>query len=216
MSDSDTCDRHLPRPRLEACLAAMPRLALGLAVAAVTFAAAPAARADDFTWQGRVVRVVDGDTIDVRLRNGNRERIRLIGIDSPERGDCGSLRATARARKLARRQQVLLRGDANVDMRDRFGRLLAYVWLPSGRDLGFRMISPASPSPTLTRRGSGAASPTSSRSARRSGRRAASGRDARRRRSHPLTRAAMTAAIRATCRVCRPGTTSTARRSAIG
>ena len=34
-------------------------------------------------------RVVDGDTVDVRLTSGRTERIRLIGIDTPERGKCG-------------------------------------------------------------------------------------------------------------------------------
>ena len=40
--------------------------------------------------------VVDGDTLDVRLDNGRSERVRLIGIDTPERGDCLAARPPPR------------------------------------------------------------------------------------------------------------------------
>ena len=38
-------------------------------------------------------------------------------------------------------KQVVLRGDATQDTRDRYGRLLAYVWLPGGKDLGHQLIA---------------------------------------------------------------------------
>ena len=38
-------------------------------------------------------------------------------------------------------KQVVLRGDATQDTRDRYGRLLAYVWLPGGKDLGYQLIA---------------------------------------------------------------------------
>ncbi len=101
----------------------------------------PAATTGAFTYRGTVTHIVDGDTLDVRLTSGKRERIRLIGIDTPERGVCYFSRATARARQLAMSKPVVLRGDPSQDTRDRYGRLLAYVWLPGGKDLGYQMIA---------------------------------------------------------------------------
>jgi len=107
-------------------------------------AAAPstaAATAGAFTYRGNVTRVVDGDTIDVRLTSGKRERVRLIGIDTPESGACHASTASARARQLALSKAVVLKGDPTQDTRDRYGRLLAYVWLPGGKDLGYQLIA---------------------------------------------------------------------------
>ena len=114
-------------------------LALALA-AAVAAAGAEPAREGAFTLRGTVTYVVDGDTLSVRLDSGRRERVRLIGIDTPERGGCLAGRATGVARQLADDERVVLRGDATQDTRDAYGRLLAYAWV-GGRDLGFQMIS---------------------------------------------------------------------------
>jgi micrococcal nuclease len=79
---------------------------------------------------GTVVRVVDGDTVRVAL-GGREERVRYIGIDTPETGrsggprECFALRAGAENRRLVAGERVRLRTDA--DPRDRYGRLLAYV-----------------------------------------------------------------------------------------
>jgi len=109
--------------------------------AAFAFAdATSAAPSGGFTHRGIVVRVVDGDTVDVRLTSGKRERVRLIGIDATERGACFSSQASSRAQALALNKPVVLRGDATQDTRDRYGRLLAYVWV-SGRDLGYQLIA---------------------------------------------------------------------------
>ncbi len=121
-------------------------LGLLLALAALTSVAAgraesPAMTAGAFTYRGSVTHIVDGDTLDVRLTSGKTERIRLIGIDTPERGVCYFWQATARARQLALSKRVVLRGDATQDTRDRYGRLLAYVWLPGGKDLGYQLIA---------------------------------------------------------------------------
>lgn len=115
-------------------------LVVGVVVGAIT--AAPRAGTDGaFTYRGTVTRVVDGDTLDVRLASGKRERIRLIGIDTPESGACYAAKASARARQLALSKQVVLKGDATQDTRDRYGRLLAYVWTPGGRDLGYQLLA---------------------------------------------------------------------------
>ena len=84
---------------------------------------------------GRVVRVIDGDTVDVRLvKNGraSTERIRLIGIDTPETKkphtpvQCFGPEASARtAQLLPPGTLVVVRADS--ELRDDYGRLLAYV-----------------------------------------------------------------------------------------
>jgi micrococcal nuclease len=114
-------------------------LVLALAAAVVAASARPA-HERAFTLRGTVTYVVDGDTLDVRLDDGRRERVRLIGIDTPERGACLSGPASAQARRLADDKRVVLRGDATQDTRDRYGRLLAYAWV-RGRDLGFQQVT---------------------------------------------------------------------------
>jgi micrococcal nuclease len=121
---------------------ALPLVCLcALALAGAVGSAGSAATAGSFTYRGAVTHVVDGDTLDIRLESGKLERIRLIGIDTPERGACFSAQATARARLLALSKTVVLRGDRTQDTRDRYGRLLAYVWLPGGKDLGYRLVA---------------------------------------------------------------------------
>src|SRR5687767_13938653 len=117
-------------------------LLLGVAgfVAATGVGEAPAAprasaAAERFLLHGVVVRVVDGDTIDVRVSPARRERVRLIGIDTRERGACYFGEASGAARHLALARRVRLVGDRTQAKRDRYGRLLAYVILPSGLDL---------------------------------------------------------------------------------
>lgn len=79
----------------------------------------------------RVVRVVDGDTVVARLASGE-ERIRLIGIDTPESVD-PRRPVECFGKEAARRTAALLpagtaiRLERDVEARDRFGRLLAYV-----------------------------------------------------------------------------------------
>lgn len=83
---------------------------------------------DDGGAVGRwdVVDIVDGDTIDVRSRDGVAERVRIIGIDTPERGVCGFGEASVALADLLVGRRVTLVAGA-VDDRDRYGRLLRYV-----------------------------------------------------------------------------------------
>ena len=114
---------------------------IAVAACLVPVGYAAAAPSGEFTQRGVVTRVVDGDTVDVRLANGKSERVRLIGIDAAERGACFAAPAAERARQLALSKPVVLRGDRTQDTRDRYGRLLAYVWLPGGRDLGYQLVA---------------------------------------------------------------------------
>jgi micrococcal nuclease len=74
---------------------------------------------------GEVVRVVDGDTIDVLL-GGQTVPVRYIGIDTPERGEACGAEATAANERLVAGQTVMLVRD--VSERDPFDRLLRYVY----------------------------------------------------------------------------------------
>lgn len=99
----------------------------------------------DVAEQGEVVRVVDGDTIIVRV-GGREERVRYIGVNAPElanleRGvdaECGALEAAVANRELVEGRSVALERD--VTDRDRFGRLLRHVWVD--RD-GWRLVTEA-------------------------------------------------------------------------
>lgn len=102
---------------------------------------ASAARLGAFTLHGTVSRVVDGDTVHVLLRSGRDERVRLIGIDTPEVGECDAARATALARRLAAGRAATLVGDPTQATRDRYGRLLAYVVVSGAGDLGYRELA---------------------------------------------------------------------------
>jgi micrococcal nuclease len=100
---------------------------LALLVVAVSAAAQPPAGLD-----GTVVRVVDGDTITVRL--GERvESVRYIGVNTPELArngkeeQPGARQAHAANRRLVEGRRVRL--ELDVQARDRYGRVLAYVWV---------------------------------------------------------------------------------------
>ncbi len=93
-----------------------------------------ASQGDSATVQ--VVRVIDGDTIQVCCVFGDREKVRYIGVDTPEihHPMIGVERAGKEAseanRKLVDGKTVSLEFD--VEQRDRYGRLLAYVFLEDG------------------------------------------------------------------------------------
>src|SRR4051812_38532832 len=69
----------------------------------------------------RITSVVDGDTV----KTSTRATIRLIGIDTPESGQCGAATATALMKKYVLDQPVTLtKGPTD---RDRYGRYLRHV-----------------------------------------------------------------------------------------
>ncbi len=93
---------------------------------------AAAAGAQPSVFEGTVERVVDGDTIQVRV-GGRVETVRYIGVNTPElrhpvRGaEPGGQEARAVNGELVAGKRVRLEMDAQP--RDRHGRLLAYVWV---------------------------------------------------------------------------------------
>lgn len=104
-------------------------------------AGAPSA---DSLQRAEVVRVVDGDTLQV-LVGGQKEKVRLIGINSPESVAPEEERNTEEGVKASDYTKSLVgEGDtvwleSDVNDRDQYGRLLRYVWLekpdnPNDRD----------------------------------------------------------------------------------
>jgi micrococcal nuclease len=90
------------------------------------------------------IRVVDGDTVIVGIR-GESKYVRLIGIDAPEPNvssgpECYATEATEHLKEIARTGSVVLHYDESQGTYDKFSRILAYVQLPDGTDLGERML----------------------------------------------------------------------------
>lgn len=85
-----------------------------------------------------VVDVRDGDSLLVRV--GQRtERVRLLGIEAPELGQkpWGN-RAKRHLKSLFETPRVRI--ETGVEKRDRYGRLLAYIWTPDGRFVNLEMV----------------------------------------------------------------------------
>lgn len=105
-----------------------------LAVVVALGAGAQALAAEVF--EGRVVRVTDGDTLSVQ-RGDDAVTVRLEGIDAPELGQAFGDRATRRLRELSRGQVVTVYHR----IADRHGRPIAVVLLPDGRSLSRILVS---------------------------------------------------------------------------
>lgn len=97
-------------------------------------AALPLSAAGD--WSGRVIAVGDGDTIEV-MRGRAAVRVRLHGVDCPELGQAFGRRARQRTAELAMGREVRVA----VVERDRFGRVVAEVFLPGGESLNRTLVA---------------------------------------------------------------------------
>lgn len=86
-------------------------------------------------FSGEVVGVIDGDTIDV-MRDGRSERIRLHGIDAPEKSQAFGRSSKRAASDLAFGEEVTVIEHG----RDRYGRTLGEVILPDARSLNQEMV----------------------------------------------------------------------------
>ena len=134
----------------------------GVVIAGVLFAALVAVdrsgylldRGGDWArYEGKafhVTRVIDGDTLEIAVPDGNRPvtRVRLWGIDTPElaRQDTGrpaepfADEAAAYVRGLCQGQTVTLSLEPHR-LRGRYGRLLAFVALPDGKVLNEQLLA---------------------------------------------------------------------------
>ena len=109
----------------------MPLSQLLLAVVLVLLQVVPAFA--DFS--GLVVSVLDGDTIEV-LHNHRPERIRLNGIDCPEKGQAFGHKAKEAASALVFAKEVTLQTYG----KDKYGRTIADVLLPDGTNVNHELV----------------------------------------------------------------------------
>jgi len=92
-----------------------------------------------------VAYFVDGDTIALNM-NGKTEKVRFIGVDTPETHkpntpvQCYGPAAAAFTKSFIGNQRVRLVSDSLSTDRDRYGRLLRYVYLPDGTNLDEKLI----------------------------------------------------------------------------
>lgn len=85
-----------------------------------------------------VERVIDGDTLDVRDFSQAVLRVRLFGVNAPERGERCADEATARLVELAG-SEVLLLADERLD--DPGGRQLRYLFTPAGLSIDATLVA---------------------------------------------------------------------------
>ena len=110
-----------------------------------------------FLFEGEVIRVADGDTITIALLDKTTERIRLLGIDTPEmdpssnrQREYGSLsrdhlgKWAQKAKDFTTEQllheMVTVSYDPAAGKRDQYDRVLGYVTLADGRDFNLMLI----------------------------------------------------------------------------
>jgi len=95
--------------------------------------------------QAQVTKIVDGDTIDVSI-DGQAERIRISGIDTPETVhpsepvQCFGKEASQKMKELVGEKKITLEPNVGGDNRGAYGRLIRYLQLSDGTDVGAEMI----------------------------------------------------------------------------
>jgi len=93
----------------------------------------------------KVTKIVDGDTIKVEINN-QIETVRLIGIDTPEIKDprktvqCFGKEASEKTKELLENKMVILEADSTQTDRDKYNRLLRYVYLTDGTFINKKLI----------------------------------------------------------------------------
>ncbi len=101
----------------------MSKRIFGIAIAASLALAASFPAWADFA--GTVVGVTDGDTITVLDASKARHKVRLAGIDAPERGQPGGFRSKESLSRLVYERSVRVEGDN----KDSYGRIVGKVWV---------------------------------------------------------------------------------------
>lgn len=91
---------------------------------------------NDSTIIGKVIGIIDGDTYDIFLEENKKVRVRMEGIDAPERGMPFHQKSKQYLSGLCFGKQVTI----NITGKDRYKRILAYTYLEEGQELGQEMI----------------------------------------------------------------------------
>ena len=87
-------------------------------------------------FQGKVVSIIDGDTISV-LRDGQQVRVRLTAIAAPEKGQPYGKKAKRHVKDLVTGKSVTVKYESL----DRYGRILGAVILPEGTSLNHELVA---------------------------------------------------------------------------
>jgi micrococcal nuclease len=93
----------------------------------------------------QVVSVTDGDTIKVKI-DDLVETVRIVNMNTPETVDprkpveCMGIQASEKMSEFVLNKNVILQEDATQQSKDRYGRLLRFVFLEDGTDVGLQMI----------------------------------------------------------------------------
>jgi micrococcal nuclease len=96
-------------------------------------------------WGYKVTRVVDGDTLEVEI-DGSMQKVRLIGVDTPETSDprkeveCFGKESSSKTRELVEGKFVRLEQDETQNDKDRYGRLLRYVYMEESVNLNLYLL----------------------------------------------------------------------------
>ena len=96
----------------------------------------PTADTETSSANATIDRVVDGDTV----VTSTGLTVRIIGIDAPEMGACGTEEAEALLRDLVEGQDVTLVNPTSVDDADQYGRILRYINTGAGDDVAVRLL----------------------------------------------------------------------------
>jgi endonuclease YncB( thermonuclease family) len=91
------------------------------------------ARAEEFT--GTVTRVADGDTVTLLVENGDKIKIRLVGIDAPEKDQPHGLVSKSYLEEIIEGKQI----NARCEKKDRYKRWLCKIFF-GGADMNLRQV----------------------------------------------------------------------------
>lgn len=106
------------------------------------------------SFRANVVRVIDGDTLTVRVKKGQEYDVgiegdivdvRLIGIDAPEinwkesSGECFGFASRKYLQSLLRNKEIVLQPDSVQPARDKYGRYLFYVYF-NEKNVSYRVL----------------------------------------------------------------------------
>jgi endonuclease YncB( thermonuclease family) len=114
--------------------------------ATVAAAVAPQPTSGDERIAAFVSSVTDGDTVRLNYE-GTVQSIRMIGVDTPETRDprkpvqCYGAEASRFTKEMLLKQNVTISFDETQGIRDKYDRLLVYIWLPDGRLFNQLLIS---------------------------------------------------------------------------
>jgi micrococcal nuclease len=100
---------------------------------------APAAVAHASSSPAKVTNVSDGDTFKVAL-DGRTHTVRIVGVNAPEKKECYGSEATAAMTRLVNGKRVWLERDAQQGDKDKYGRLLRFVWLDDRTSINRQLL----------------------------------------------------------------------------